>query len=235
MKRLTALIALVLAAAPAAGQLSVEKRADLALPVTLGPDQAAVVFAFRRDAAQLGQASMVSWLRYDLDKRTLETQPKDAKKQGLTTTYAFEVRDKGRKLAVDYAVMVVSAGSYVLGGATADPNTGISDIFCFGAPVFTVKPGEVAYVGDFVPHGITKQALGETHNVLGYRSDLGAARAALAARPELATKLAAATLMNGAVYPCYGGRFYAYAIPGVEPLPPMLPPPASPAPPAAMR
>jgi len=230
MKRLFAVVALALAAVPAAGQLSVEKRADLTLPVTLGPDQAAVVFAFRRDAAQLGQASMLSWLRYDLDKRMLEARTKDAKKQGLTTTYAFQVRDKGRKLAVDYAVMVVSAGSYVLGGATADPNTGISDIFCFGAPVFTVKPGEIAYVGDFVPHGITRQALGETHNVLGYHSDFGAAQAALAARPELASKLVAATLMNGAVYPCYGGRFYAYAVPGIEPLPPMPPPPLLPPP-----
>ena len=130
------------------------------------------------------------------------------------------MRDKGRKLAVDYAVLVVSAGSYVLGGATADPNTGIADIFCFGAPVFTVAAGEVAYIGDFVPHGMTKHPLGEPSNVLVYRADIAAARAALAARPELAAPMVQAKLGNGAVYPCFGGRFYAYELPGVDRLPP---------------
>lgn len=213
------LLALSLLAMPAAAQLSVERRADLTQSVVLGPDQAAVVFAFRRDTAQLGQASMLSWLRYDLAKRSLVARPADAKKRGLTTTYAFQVRDKGRKLAVDYAVLVVSAGSYVLGGATADPNTGIKDIFCFGAPVFTVAAGEVAYIGDFMPFGLRRHALGELSNVLAYRADLAAARTALAARPELTAKIVQATLSNGAVYPCYGGRFYAYDLPGLGRLP----------------
>lgn len=220
MSRFVIAAALLLTAMPVMAQLSVEKRADLTQPVVLGPDQAAVVFAFRRDTAQLGQASMISWLRYDLDKRTLVARPVDAKKHGLTTTYAFQVRDKGRKLAVDYAVLVVSAGSYVLGGAAAVPNTGVSDIFCFGAPVFTVAAGEVAYVGDFVPYGMRRHALGELSNVLVYRADLAAARTALAARPELAAPMVQAKLSNGAVYPCFGGRFYAYELPGVDRLPP---------------
>ena len=87
--RYPAVMLALLTALPAAAQLSVEKRADLTQPVVLGPGQAAVVFAFRRDTAQLGHAAMMSWLRYDLDKRTLVARPADAKKQGLTTTYAF--------------------------------------------------------------------------------------------------------------------------------------------------
>ena len=61
-----------LLASPAAAQLRVTKRADLAAPVELPPNQGATLLAFSRpDAKSAGKAAVASFARYAMAKRDL--------------------------------------------------------------------------------------------------------------------------------------------------------------------
>ena len=232
---LPAALAAALLAAPAAAQLHADKRADLAAPVALGPGQAAVIIGFRRpDSLSAGKSGLVAFGRYDLEKRDLVGRPKDAKKNGDSTTYAITVKSADRKLPLDHAVMIVSAGDYVLLGAAPGPVAGVMNSFCFGAPTFRVNAGETVYFGDVTPYlGVRMMEAGTAKpptlmgievvdanfgNAMAYSSHPDDARAALASQPALAAGFKPAEIRNGATFGCFAQDMTAYFIPGLPDL-----------------
>lgn len=238
-----ALVAALLAA-PATAQLHADKRADLTAPVVLGPGQAAVIIGFRRpDSLSAGKSGLVAFARYDLEKRDLIARPKDARKNGDTTTYAITVKSGDRKLPLDHAVMIVSAGDYVLLGAAPGPVAGVMNSFCFGAPTFHVNAGETVYFGDVTPYLGVRMVESDTTkpptlmgidvidsnigSAMAYSSHPEDARAALANQPALAAAFKPAEIRNGATYGCFAQDMTAYVIPG---LPDLAGAPVAPAP-----
>src|SRR4051812_32705165 len=110
LRQLLGLGLAISAAFPVSAQLRVEKRADLALPVALGPNQGAILVGFRRpDKMSAGKGGSAAFARYDLERRDVIFQPKKAKKQGDTTTYWVVAKSGDKKLKLDYALMIVSA------------------------------------------------------------------------------------------------------------------------------
>lgn len=235
MIRTLLLASALLAATPAIAQLNVTKRADIVQPIVLAPGQAAVIVGFRRpDAMSMGKSGLVVFGRYDIEKRDLVDRPRDAKKNGDTTTYSISVHSGDRKLPLDHAIMLVSAGDYVLLGAAPGAVPGVTNSFCFGAPTFHVGAGEVVYFGDLTPYlgvrmadpnnfapptpmGI-KAISDNIGSAMAYSSHSDDARAALSAQPALAKAFKPAHLRNGATYGCFAQEMTAYIVPGVESL-----------------
>lgn len=233
MMRLVLIAALAAAAVPAAAQLRVEKRADLSKPVVLGPGQGAIVVGFRRpDKMSMGKSGTVGFNRYDREARDMVVQPKDARKNGDTTTYWVRVQSADRKAPLDHAVMIVSAGDYVLAGATPGPGGIVDNSFCLGAPMFAVAAGEVVYFGDVSPYIAVKLADGRRANAMAYSANLDDARRALAAQPDLAARLRPADIRQ-ATFSCGGPTMIAYQVPGAPALPDVTAERAVPPPPEA--
>lgn len=241
--------ALVFAAAallplmPASGQLKVTKPADLGTPLQLAQGQGAIVVGFRRpDKMSAGKSGAFSFARYDVAARNTVYQPKDAKAKGDTTTYWVDVRSKNKKQSTEYLVFPVSAGDYVLFGASPGPGGQVLNNFCLGAPTFRVNAGEVVYFGDLAPYMMVKMldpagaskpstvgagllggAMIKTMtagrgNAMAYSSHPDDARTALAGQPALASALKPAEIRNGATYGCLGQAMTAYQVPGAAEL-----------------
>lgn len=216
---LGAAAAAFLAAAPATAQLKADKRADLAVPVKLGPNQGAIVIGFRRpDKMSMGKSGTVAFARYDVLHRDVIFQPRGAKKAGDTTTYWVLGKNGDKKLARDYAVYLVSAGDYVLFGASPGPGGQVMNTFCLGAPAFGVKPGEVVYFGEFTPYINVTLTDGSRTAAMAYSSHPDEARAALSGQPALAAAFKPAEIRNQATYGCAGQAMMAYAVPGAPAL-----------------
>ena len=109
-------------------------------------------------------------------KRDLVYQPKGAKRAGDTTTYWVTVTSAERRKPVEYHLLPVVAGDYVLYGAMPDKLP--TNSFCMGAPAFGVKPGEVVYFGDMTPFVMVRMASGDTANAMAYSANLDGARSA---------------------------------------------------------
>lgn len=211
------------AAAPAAAQLRVTKSADLALPVVLGPGQGAILVAFRRpNAMSLGKSGVFAFARYDLENRDLVYQPKGAKKAGDTTTYWVEVASSAKKSELEYHLMVVSAGDYVLYGATPGVKQ-VMSTFCFGSPTFSVGAGEIVYFGDITPYTNAKLADGRKTPAMAYSANPEEAKAALARQAPLLAAFRPAELRNQATYSCAGQAMMRYVVPGASELEPLAP------------
>jgi hypothetical protein len=218
-----AALGLAAAAAPSAAQLRVTKSADLALPVVLGPGQGAILVAFRRpDSMSLGKSGVFAFARYDLENRDLVYQPKGAKKAGDTTTYWVEVASSAKKSEIEYHLMVVSAGDYVLYGATPGVKQ-VMSTFCFGSPTFSVRPGEVVYFGDITPYTNARLADGRKVQAMAYSADPEAAKVALAGQADLLAAFRPAELRNQATYSCAGQAMMRYVVPGASELDPLAP------------
>lgn len=214
-----ALVLALVAAAPAAAQLRADKRADLALPVKLGPGQAAIIVGFRRpDSMSAGKSGVVAFSRYDREKRDTIFQPRDAKKKGDTTTYWVLARTADKKQPLEHAVMLVSAGDYVMLGAGAGPGGQVMNTFCLGAPTFRVNAGEAVYFGDLTPYIMVKLEDGGRTNAMAWSSHPDDAKKALANQPDLAAAFRPAELFNEATYGCAGQMMMAYKVPGVPAL-----------------
>jgi hypothetical protein len=217
---------LVTAAAPASAQLRVERRADLALPVTLGPGQGAILVGFRRpDPQSQNRHGVVAFARYDLEARDIVPQPRGARRAGDTTTYWVLAKSGDRTLAQDHSLMIVSEGDYVMFGAA--PMRVMDTTFCLGAPTFRVRAGEVVYFGDVTPYLNVRMEGGRRGSAMAYSSDVTKAREALAAQPALASALRPAELSNQATFGCVAQNMMAYAVPGAADLPEMSAAPAA--------
>ncbi|HEX9933455.1 MAG TPA: hypothetical protein VGB08_11485 [Allosphingosinicella sp.] len=225
-----ALALAVSAAAPASAQLRVERRANLAAPVELGRNQGAILVGFRRpDAISARRHGAVGFARYDVEARDVIAQPRGARRAGDTNTYWVLAKSGDRTLESDHALMIVSAGDYVLFGAA--PTRILDNTFCLGAPTFRVNPGEVVYFGDVTPYQNVRFEDGHRANAMAYSADLDAARAALQSAPALAAAVRPAELRNGATFGCVAQNMLSYAVPGAPELPPApAPAPAEAAP-----
>lgn len=193
---------------------------DTAAPLTLGPNEAAIVFAFRRThPSSAGRSAGVQFLRYDMAARDVVYKPRDWKKKGDKTTYATIAGSGDKKATLEVQVLRVTPGDYVI-GSTAVANLAMTRTFCFGAPTFHVGEGEVAYVGDFVPFVNADLSTGTKFSDLVHTSRIDAARGALAARqPALAAAMKAAVLRNRATFACAGAVMDRWDLDGVEALP----------------
>jgi hypothetical protein len=234
MSRVLVAAAVAFIAIPAQAQLRVDKPADLGKPVTLGPDQGAIVVGFRRpDKMSLGKSGTVAFSRYDVDKRDTIFQPRDAKKSGDTKTYWVQAKSQAKKSALEHVVLPVSSGDYVLFGGAPGPSAPIVNSFCLGAPTFRVNPGEVVYFGDVTPYLFVKvldptvaakpggvggalvgMAVAGRANAMAYSANVDDARKALSAQPQLAAALKPANLRNHATYACASQSMTAYVVPG---------------------
>jgi len=223
--RAAAALAAFAAAVPAAAQLRVDKPADLAAPVALGPSQGAIVVGIRRpDKMSEHKGGTIAFARYDLAKRDIVAQPKGAKKAGDTTTYWVQVHSGDKTLAAEYLVMPVTAGDYVLFGASPAKVPQVANTFCLGAPAFHVAAGEVIYFGDLTPYPRVKLVDGTSTEAMAWSSHPEAARAALAKQAALLASLKPAELSNEATFGCAAVTMTAYAVPGAPALPPAAAP-----------
>ncbi len=214
---------------PAIAQLRAEKRADVSLPITLQPNQALLVMGFRRpDSRSLGTAGSIEFTRYDVDKRDLVFEPKNAKKNGDKNTYWIQFSSANRKSPLEYNAMVIAAGDYVLSSATLGGGSFIATkvqvvSFCLSAPVLHVEAGQVVYFGDVTPYQSVKMASGNRGNAMKYSANIDDARKALEKQGALATSLKPADMRNGAAFGCYGQTMLAYAVSGAPDIGPVMP------------
>lgn len=204
--------ALALFAAPASAQLSeMVNLKDAQLPQP-GPGEAVIVL--RAWADSMAGDNRILFHRYDAAAGKVIDGP-EGRPTGVKLTYTLSLFG-GKKGERALRVAIVPAGEYVLAGRTFNAN--YTDVFCFGAPRFTLRPGEVAYVGDYQMYALAKMPDGERRNAMRYSADLEGARSALATPyPALAGKLTAWQPVNGARFACRGDEFTAYAIPGAPP------------------
>ena len=92
--------------------------------------------------------------------------------------------------------------------------------YCFGGLGFHVAPGEVAYIGDFIPYWNVRLASGAKMGLLAYASHAEDARKALAkSQPALATAMKPATLYGKAIFECSAIDMDRWDVPGTVPLP----------------
>ena len=201
------------------------KKVEAATRVTPGPNEGVVVLAYRRpDAGSAGRSGAIQFARYDMEKRDLIHRPSDAKKKGDTTTYGFLSNSNDKKVPYEVHVVKLTPGDYVITG-TGVGKAPITSSNCFGAPTFTVKAGEVAYLGDFIPYMDVKLSDGKKMFGLAHTSHIEDARKALAGKqPELAAGLQAATLRNGATYACAAITMDRWDVAGADMLEPVAAP-----------
>lgn len=221
----TALLGSLVLAAPATAQLSVTKPAPLTAPIALGPNQAALVIGFRRpDGWSLGKSGIVAFARYDPARHDMIARPRDAKKNGDTNTYWIQARSVNRKAPLEHVVMLISAGDYVLYGASAGPAATVMNSFCFNSITLRVNAGEVVYAGDFTPYfGARRADGGPNYFGVPFSWHPEDARAAVAGQPALAAALRPGEYRGGASYSCSGQVMSAYDVPGLPRLPPLTP------------
>ena len=138
------------------------------------------------------------------------------------------IASKAKKSEVEYHLMVVSAGDYVLYGATPGVKM-VMSTFCFGSPTFSVGAGEVVYFGDITPYTGARLADGRKVAAMAYSANPEAARAALARHKALRASFRSAELRNQATYSCAGQSMMRYVVPGAPELEPLAaePVPAS--------
>ena len=221
--RLSPFILAALLATPAAAQLSVTKPTPLELPVTMAPHQGALLVAFRRpDGWSAGKSGTIAFARYDPARHDMIARPKDAKKNGDTNTYWIQASSKDRKAALEYRLMLVSAGDYVLYGAAPGPGGMVMNSFCYSSVTLRVNAGEVVYFGDVTPYIAAKRADGGPFYFgMPWSWHPDEAKAALASQPALQAAFKPGELKGGASYSCSGQMMTAYDLPGLPRLPPL--------------
>ena len=210
-------IAPALAGAPT---LFVHKNPEKAVLPALEPGQGAIVMAFRRNGgAAAGRSGMVQLFRYDQEKGDLIYQPRDWKKKGDKTTYTLSVASGDKKAPYELRVIPVTAGDYVLNGASVGAGVVPTSSYCFGAPMIHVEAGQYAYLGDASPFMGAKLADGSKMFGMIYSRHFGVAREAMAKlRPDIAGKMVEAPIHNRATYSCAAVMMDRFDWPGMTDL-----------------
>ena len=221
------------------GTIQLGKKVDTAKPLALGPNEGALVLAFRRpDAGSLGRSASVALSRYDLEGRDLVYRPRDWKKRGDATTYLAAASSVDKKAAYEVHVIKLTAGDYVFTSRSTGGGVGAGSAMgmlvgaggapavatnCFGAPTVHIGAGEVVYAGDFVPLVNAPASGGTKVTGIAHTRNLEDARTTLAARqPALAAALQPATMRNGATYACVGTAMDRWDVADAPMLPPLV-------------
>lgn len=206
-KRLMVLLSLALAL-PAHAQLA--EQVDLKKPERPVPGANEAMIVLRPHAPGMAGDNRILLYRYDPATRKVAVDAQ-GKPIGTKITYSYTVFG-GKKGEKALRVAILPAGDYVLAGRTFNVN--YTDIFCLGAPRFTVLPGSVTYIGDFEMLALEKMADGERRNAMRYSLDLESTREQFAtAYPGLSAELESWQPTNGATFQCLGDEFVAYAVP----------------------
>jgi len=163
--------------------------------IVLGPDEAMVIVRLRNPGVETG--AYLEFERLGPDPNTPAWYA-DQRPFDVTTGKTYW---QAKKEGDDYA-FVVPAGAWRLASMMGGLFTTIN--FCFGAPAFAIKEGEVIYAGafDFAADDI------------GPDMDLAPVKPFLVKAPLLAAKLRAADWVNGYASLCRGTYFYDYEIKG---------------------
>jgi len=210
------------------GSIVLGRGLDSASPLAIAPEEGAIVFAFRRpDEGSAGRTGEVHFARYDVEARDLVYRPRDWRRRGDNTTYHMAVISRNRRAPLEVHVLKVTPGDYVIAGHVPGL-VPVTNSFCFGAPTFRVEPGQVVYVGDFIPFMNARLSTGERLTQIAYTSHIDDTRRTLAVQqPSLAAALTQATLRNGATFACAAVTMDRWDLPGVDSLPPPTPTAAS--------
>lgn len=202
------------------GTVFLGKKVDVAAPFVLAPGEAAIVVAFRRsDAASAGRSAQLQLLRYDVEKRDALYRPRDWKAKGDKTIYDLTINSGDKKSPYEVQVLRVTPGDYVL-NAMSVANLPVTTTNCFGAPMVHLEPGQVAYLGDFVPYVNARYADRKRFDGLLFAGQGGDAAKTLALRqPAMAAALMPARWLNRATYGCAGIDMDRYDMPGMPDLP----------------
>jgi hypothetical protein len=216
--------ALRLDAPVAGGTVFTGKKLDPAVPVALAPGEGAIVFGFRRpDAASAGRSAGLQFLRYDAVARDVMYQPRDWKKKGDKTTYSLAATSRDKKAPLELQVHRVTAGDYVIASKSV-VNAPMTTTYCFGAPTFAVAPGEVVYVGDFIPFVNATLSNGDKFTDLVRAEHFDGAKAVLGGKqPALAAQMKPAAMRDRATFACAGVTMDRWDLAGVDAMPPAAP------------
>jgi hypothetical protein len=208
--------------------LFIHKKPEKAVLPPLEPGQGAIVMAFRRNGgAAAGRSGLVQLFRYDRVKGDLVYQPRDWKKTGDKTSYTVSIPSGDKKASYELRVIPVTAGDYVLNGATV--GTTMPPMFsnCFGAPMIRVEAGQYAYLGDASPFVGAKLASGEKTSAMIFTRHFDTARKAMTAlRPDIAARMVEPAIHNRATYACAAVTMDRFDWPG---MPELTQAPAAPA------
>jgi hypothetical protein len=200
--------------------LFVHKKPEKALLPPLEPGQGAIVMAFRRNGgAADGRSGLVQLFRYDQAKGDLVYQPRDWKKTGDKTSYSVSIPSGDKKAGYELRVIPVTAGDYVLGGATIGMTTPPTVTNCFGAPMIRVEAGQYAYLGDASPFLNARLASGEKKTTMVFTRHFDTARKAMTGlRPDIAAKMVEPAIHNRATYTCAAVTMDRFDWPGMSDL-----------------
>jgi hypothetical protein len=204
------------------------KKVDTNAPLQLQANEAAVVLAYRRPTSgSAGKFVELALGRYDRSANDLVYQPRDWKKTGDKTTYYREVPSGNRKAGLEVQVVKLTPGDYVITGASVGAAQ-IMSTNCFGVPTFHIAPGEVLYLGDFVPVWGAPGEDGKKLFGLGYASRIDDSRRLLSgAQPAIAAALKPAELRNHATYACSAVTMDRWDLPGMQEVEQAPPAPAA--------
>ncbi len=196
-------------------QFFIGKKTDPKMPVAISGEEAAVVVAFRR-AANFGNShAMMTFLRFDPEKGDLIFQPRDWKKKGDKTVYFVNAVSADKKALYELQIVRLTPGSYAIDFAGLGKMNFLGNTNCFGAPIFTVKAGEVAYLTDIMPVNMKKPD-GKRVFELGMFRDAAAARSGLNKfQPALAERMSEVSLKNRGTYTCSGTAMTRMDFPAV--------------------
>ena len=210
------------AALAGAPTLFIHKKPEKAVLPPLEPGQGAIVMAFRRNGgAAAGRSGLVQLFRYDRAKGDLFFQPRDWKKTGDNTSYVVSIASGDKKAAYELRVIPVTAGDYVLNGASVSASIPPTSSNCFGAPMMRVEAGQYAYLGDVSPFVGARLADGSKAAAVIFTRHFATAREAMATlRPNIAAGMVESPIYNRATYSCAAVLMTRFDWPGMTDLAP---------------
>ncbi|MCG2841751.1 hypothetical protein L6Q21_12235 [Sandaracinobacter sp. RS1-74] len=187
-------------------------------PVEIAPGQGGVILGFRRpDSLSQGKSAAVLISRYDPEAANIVTPARRDKAD--TTTYSALLKSRDKALELEHVAAALTPGTYVITGATPAAQGVVNVNFCLGSAMFTVEPGKLTYIGDFIPHPFVKVEGGLQVPAMTWENHPADAEAGA---PKLLRggefPVAPASFTNGVSWGCAASTMAAYAIPGAPAL-----------------
>ena len=187
-------------------------------PVEIASGQGGVILGFRRpDEASQGKSASLLISRYDPEAANVVFPEKRDKAD--TTTYGLLIKSRDKALEVEHALHALTPGTYVISGATPGVQGAVNMNFCLGSAMFTVEPGKITYIGDFLPYVLAPAEGGGRLSAMAWQDHLADAEAAAPALQSSAPlPVQPASFTNGVSWGCAATVMTAYAVPGAPTL-----------------
>lgn len=187
-------------------------------PVEIASGQGGVILGFRRpDAESQGKSASLLISRYDPEAANIVFPAKRDKAD--TTTYSLLIKSRDKALEVEHVLHALTPGTYVISGATPGIQGTVNVNFCLSSAMFTVEPGKITYIGDFLPYPFAPTAAGGRAISMAWQDHLADAEAAAPALQSSAPlPVQPASFTNGVSWGCAATVMTAYAVPGAPTL-----------------